>query len=53
MDDRKDSSECEDERHNLVFGGQLFQQLYVGAYTCIEGNWFMWVKFNQHILKTK
>ena len=38
MDDRKDSSECEDERHNLVFGGQLFQQLYVGAYTCIEGN---------------
>ena len=53
MDDRKGCSECEDERHNLVFGGRLFQQLHVGAYTCIEGNWFLWVSFNQHILKTE
>ena len=53
MNDRKGSSKCEDERHTLVYGGWLFQQLHVGAYTCIEGNLFMWVRFNQHILKTE
>ena len=53
MDDSKDSNEREDERHTLVYGGWLFQQLHVGAYTCIEGNLFMWVRLNQHILKTE
>ena len=53
MNDRKGSSKCEDERHALFYGGGLFQQLHVGAYTCIEGNRFMWVRFNQHILKTE
>ena len=53
MNDRKGSSKCEDERHTLVYGGWLFQQLHVGAHTRIEGNQFMWVRFNQHILKTE
>jgi len=53
MNDRNGSSKCEGERHTLVYGGGLFQQLHVGAYTCTEGNLFMWVRLNQHILKTK
>ena len=39
--------EREHEGHILVYGGRLFQQFDVDAYTCIEEIQLMWVKQNQ------
>ena len=36
--------ECEGEGHTLIYGGRLFQQFEVDAYTCIEGARLMWVR---------
>ena len=38
--------EREHEGHTLVYGGRLFQQFDVDAYTCIEEIRLMWVKQN-------
>jgi hypothetical protein len=39
------------EGHTLIYGGRLFQQFVVDAYTCIEGIRLMWVRRNQSALK--
>ncbi|XP_050290504.1 uncharacterized protein LOC126728763 [Quercus robur] len=43
--------EREHEGHTLIYGGRLFQQFDVDAYTCIEEIWLMWVKENQDKLR--
>jgi hypothetical protein len=39
------------EGHTLIYGGRLFQQFVVDAYTCIEGIRLMWVRRNQSALR--
>jgi hypothetical protein len=39
------------EGQMLIYGGCLFQQFIVNAYTCIEGTRLMWVRRNQSALK--
>ena len=36
--------EREGEGHTLIYGGRLFQQFDVDAYTCIEGARLIWVR---------
>uniref|UniRef100_A0A2N9EFG3 ATP-dependent DNA helicase n=1 Tax=Fagus sylvatica TaxID=28930 RepID=A0A2N9EFG3_FAGSY len=43
--------EREGEGHTLIYGGRLFQQFDVDAYTCIEGARLMWVRRNQRRLR--
>jgi len=39
------------EGHTLIYGGRLFQQFVVDAYTCIEAIRLMWVRGNQSALR--
>jgi hypothetical protein len=36
----------QDEGHTLIYGGRLFQQFVVDAYTCIEAIRLMWIRRN-------
>jgi hypothetical protein len=43
--------EREGEDHTLIYGGKLFQQFDVDAYTCIEGARLMWIRRKQRRLR--
>jgi hypothetical protein len=43
----------QDEGHTLIYGGRLFQQFVVDAYTCIEAIRLMWIRRNQGALRTE